>query len=301
MSVNNTWFWSVDELVAQLCHTRALFTAAAQSADNIPDCSALENELRTRNVTGKALLTTFDLDTLVVRNELRISRPSQRLALLAVVKMLQRESHEYKQQTTTTSARLPITETLPIAQKQKRAELHLGEPVRQALQKHHITNEFDHLLRWQDAAESDEVIDFAEEDNLGQEEHVDWVDVPQAEDGLDVALDSSEREDPPNKTHLSKEEVVDIINERINFYIDNWRPNVGVVPEEAVDYDVDMMWDKAEASGQRQILVQRYEKDHEYYSHRLDTLCDEIVKFAGNNAVSGYPINTWLKTNSKRS
>jgi hypothetical protein len=46
------------------------------------------------------------------------------------------------------------------------------------------------------------------------------------------------------------------------------------------------MWEEAEASSEQQALVQKYETDHAYYSHRLDRICEEIVKYARSNAVS---------------
>ena len=101
---------------------------------------------------------------------------------------------------------------------------------------------------------------------------------------------SDENEELPRQCKLSKEEILYIIDERVKFYKDSWRPNAGVVPGEEVDYDVNAMWDEAEASGQRQNLVQKYEAEYKYLKHRLDKMRNEIRKFPGSNAVSKYSI-----------
>jgi hypothetical protein len=46
------------------------------------------------------------------------------------------------------------------------------------------------------------------------------------------------------------------------------------------------MWEEAEAPGERQALVKKYQTDHAYYSLKLDRICEEIVAYAGSNAVS---------------
>ncbi|USP78543.1 hypothetical protein yc1106_05817 [Curvularia clavata] len=299
---SDPWFWSVDEVVTQLCHSFALFLAAAQSAADIPDCPALEAELRMRNITGEALLK-FDASRLVTRNELRIAHSNQRSALYAVIEVLQRRSHVYKLFRPSTSATNSIegtrndttaplngiTEASPVVRKQVRIKNISREPLRQAAPTQRMPggpDEFEHLLRWQDTAGDDEIIDFAADGSLGDDEYADWPDVTHAEDELDVPLDSdeNENEDLPTQCGLSKKEIYAIIDERINFYMDSWRPNAGVIPGEEVDYDVNAMWDKAEASGQRQNLVQKYEAEYEYFKLRLDTMREEIRKSPGNNA-----------------
>jgi len=138
-------------------------------------------------------------------------------------------------------------------------------------------DDFSHLLQWQDAAE-DEIIDFISEDDMAEEDA--------AEDDVEVSDDSDE--EPSTKTTLTTEEIVEIINEYIASCTESWRPNTGVPRGEEEVYDVDAMWDKAEASGQRRNLAQKHEAEYEYYSQRLDRLCAEIVKFPGGNAVSNH-------------
>lgn len=308
MSTNDPWLWSVDELVASLCHSPTLFINAGHSVDNIPDSSTLETGLRAQNMTGKTLLTSFAMHEVVITNKLNISRISQRFALHAVIELLRRDSRGYHIQHATNTIEVPLNNnapnTSPIAQiirspqvasnqrgtepKRSRAEIIPAGPVRQTLQTqmqtHDTSNEFDHLLRWQNTAEDDEVIDFAvaniqqDDESIGTDEEDEEIDDPQEPDEVEV---------PSGRNKLPPEQIVNIINECIDAYSKSWKPNTGVPRGEEVDYDVHAMWDEAEASGQRKNLVQKYEEDHAYFSNRLNKLCDEIVNAAGSNPVSG--------------
>ncbi|XP_014552238.1 hypothetical protein COCVIDRAFT_41556 [Bipolaris victoriae FI3] len=303
MSTNDPWLWSVDELVASLCHSPTLFINAGHSVDNIPDSSTLETGLRAQNMTGKTLLTSFAMHEVVITNKLNISRISQRFALHAVIELLRRDSRGYHIQHATNTSEVPLNNnapnTSPIAQiirspqvasnqrgtepKRSRAEIIPAGPVRQTLQTqmqtHDTSNEFDHLLRWQNTAEDDEVIDFAvaniqqDDESIGTDEDEE-IDDPQEPDEVEV---------PSGRNKLPPEQIVNIINECIDAYSKSWKPNAGVPRGEEVDYDVHAMWDEAEASGQRKNLVQKYEEDHAYFSNRLNKLCDEIVNAAGSN------------------
>jgi hypothetical protein len=305
MSINDPWLWSVDELVAKLCHSPALFTTAQQPAAHIPDGTALESELRARKITGQAFLTTFNAQQLVLENELKISHPSQRSALFAVIEMLRHRSNEYAQYKATiglgplynniseASPTIQTRESPPVAfsqrgtgRKRSRVERCPTEPLRQAPETHHAPDVFDRLMRWQNATENDDVIDFAAEESLEDDDDASGDD--DEEDESTILHDPNDGQSS-NRRKPTDEEIVDIINERIEFYSKSWTPNAGVLRGEEVVYDVDTMWNEAEASGQRQHLVQKYETNHAYYSDRLDELCDEVMKYGGSNAVSEHP------------
>ncbi|EUC49025.1 hypothetical protein COCMIDRAFT_53792, partial [Bipolaris oryzae ATCC 44560] len=295
---DDPWLWNTDRLVANLCHSPMIFFMASQPAENIPDSSALETELRAQKITGRMLLTSFGLEEVVMQNKLNIPSMSHRFALYWATELLRGESDGYNNQQLANLLNkkaqnppsiAPTTRSPHIAsnqrgteQKRSRVEIVPVEPVRQALQTqtHHTSNEFDHLLRWQNADEDDKVIDFAAEDS---QEDADSITADGEDEGLDDPLEPDEVQAPSSRTKLPAEQIVNIINECIDAYSKSWKPNAGVPCGEEVDYDVDAMWDEAEASGQRKNLVQKYEEEHAYFSHRLDKLCDEIVKAAGSN------------------
>ena len=305
MADTDPWRWSVDELVAQVCHSHTLFNTAGEYT-NIPPGPALEKEIRARNMTGKEFLTTIDSRALILRNEFKIPHLIQRLALWSVIGMLRERPSIHNQHNLTTSVQPPdnnITKASPAldvdaclhdrssphdtpnlhgaGRRRKKVELVSMEPLQRAQAGADAdadvdVDEFSHLLRWHDPDVEDNIIDFAWQDDP-EEEHA-------AEDDPELSEDSEE--EPPSRTTLTVDEIVEIINERIAFYSESWRPNAGVPRGEEVVYDVDAMWDEAEASGKRQHLLQQHETDYAYYSNRLDKLCDEIVQSPGSNAVS---------------
>ncbi|EMD67584.1 hypothetical protein COCSADRAFT_111478 [Bipolaris sorokiniana ND90Pr] len=253
-------------------------------------------------MTGKTLLTSFGMHEVVITNKLNISPISQRFALHSVIELLRRDSHGYHIQHTANAGVAPLNDNAPNAsliapitrsphitsnhrgteQKRSSVEIIPVESVRQApqTQTHHTSNEFEHLLRWQNTTEDDKVVDFAAEDSQEDDDSID----ADGEDGdIDDPHELDEVEVPSSRTKLPSEEIINIINECIDAYSESWKPNAGVPRGEEVVYDVDAMWDEAEASGQRKNLVQKYEEDHAYFSHRLDKLCDEIVRAAGSN------------------
>lgn len=91
-------------------------------------------------------------------------------------------------------------------------------------------------------------------------------------------------EETNKRTNLCQDEIVRIINERIEFYTNAWVPNKGVPSKERVDPKT--VWNEAEAKGERERLAQHYETEYDYFSQRSNKLCDEIIKDPGSNAVS---------------
>ncbi|KAF1832795.1 hypothetical protein BDW02DRAFT_502139 [Decorospora gaudefroyi] len=145
------------------------------------------------------------------------------------------------------------------------------------------TENWEYLLRWQNVAGGDQELDLAAEDDIEDDQY--GLEDAAEEDAQDVPDDNDKgTEGVGGKSKLSKDQVLDIINERIEFYANSWVPNKGVAREDEVQYDPFTMWEEAEASGKRQELVQKYETNYAYYSHRLDRLCDGIVLFPGSNA-----------------
>ena len=149
-------------------------------------------------------------------------------------------------------------------------------------------DEFSHLLRWQHVAKDEEEIDLAAEDDSEDDEQYGLDDAAE-EDQPDVQDDDGGGvPGPSSRTKLSSDAIAEIINERIEFYTNAWTLNKGVAREDEIDDDPDAIWDEAEASSKRLELVQKYEDEHAYLSHRLDRICEEILIYhsAGSNAVS---------------
>ncbi|KAH8724725.1 hypothetical protein GQ44DRAFT_708175 [Phaeosphaeriaceae sp. PMI808] len=141
------------------------------------------------------------------------------------------------------------------------------------------SREWDHLLRWEH--ESGEIVDI--EDMGAEEEYI--CDEEQNEVGEGIEEDqqdgNGEHEEVHDRSKLNPDQIVDIINERIEYFTSTWVLNKGVEKGDEVDDDPESLWEKAEAAGQREALVQRHETDVAYFKQRLDTLCTEIAKFPG--------------------
>jgi len=155
-------------------------------------------------------------------------------------------------------------------------------------------DDYAHLLRWQNVAGGDQIIDLPDEDDLQEDDNSGLGDA--AEEDARSVDDEEEAavEEPSKRTKLSQDKIVDIINERIKFFTNAWKPNKGVARGEEVDYDPVAMWTEAEANGEREALAQKYATEHLYYKSRLDELCDQIVKFPGSNAVSNNALTIYM-------
>lgn len=147
---------------------------------------------------------------------------------------------------------------------------------------------WDFLAKWEDEDSS------IAEDSQAEECYSD------VSAGSPVALedteDEDEGEDIPHEgpatrpSKLGADRVIEIINDCIMKFAAAWKPGKGETKrkgeeastEEPVFYDADALWDQAHAAGQREVFAEKYELEAEYYRHRLDKLCDEIVKDPGD-------------------
>ncbi|KAH6866543.1 hypothetical protein BKA58DRAFT_206926 [Alternaria rosae] len=321
MPANDPWLWTVDDLVAEVCHSNALFIAAGCSVPHTPDFTRLEEQIRSRGVTGEAFLTALNHNAIVKRNELNIPRLRQREALMSVVESLRLRSYIYKQHTATTGVDLleitsadnspsarstGISNDVAVADESGRKRRKITHLSTAPLQNTHPdshsqqttntaaigpshpapsnTDEYAHLLRWQNVVGGEHIIDLLDEDELQEGENYGLGNVAE-EDSRSLEDDDDDVvEEPSKRTKLSQDEIVDIINERIAFYTNTWKPNKGVTRGEEVGYDPVTMWNEAEVEGEREVLAQKYETDRIYYRSRLDGLCDQIVNFPGSNA-----------------
>lgn len=148
---------------------------------------------------------------------------------------------------------------------------------------------WDYLAKWE--TEDPSIVE-----DIDEEEY--YSDVSGGSPGAleDVDHEDEEGEDvPPNgpatrPSKLGADRVVEIINDCIEKYANAWRPGKGETKhkgeegqtEVPVVYDVDALWDQAQAAGEREELAKKYELEAEYYRQRLDKLCDEITKDPGD-------------------
>ncbi|KAF1940927.1 hypothetical protein EJ02DRAFT_455593 [Clathrospora elynae] len=321
MPAENPWSWTLDDLVAETCHSGALYQAAGCAAEDIPDPAALEHRLRRRQFTGAMFLTVLDSPALVVRNEFEIPHLNQRLALMSVVELLRRRSHTCEQQVATAGVRslnikganyltvvrpTNLSSEASVVDETGRKRRKITDistmplpgmpqsipgptnslvPTQSSGQSQAVGDGWDHLLeRWGGADGDEEELDLAMEDDLEDEEH-DGLEGETEEDAQDIQDDQDEPAVEASKRNkLSEDQIVEIINERIEFYTDSWFVNRGVLKGDEINYDPNTIWEEAEAKGLRQQYVKKYEAELEHYDERLDRLCEEIRKFPGINA-----------------
>ncbi|KAF2854258.1 hypothetical protein T440DRAFT_388251 [Plenodomus tracheiphilus IPT5] len=142
-----------------------------------------------------------------------------------------------------------------------------------------VSENWDHLQRWEQVNDNNEDIDMAELDNLDDENSNGG---DPAEDELSDALENeNDMAEPSNQTQgrckLSQEIITRIINECIAHYTEEWEPNKGLLKEEKVVYDTVKMWADAEAKSRRQQLIAHHTAEVEHYTDVLDSLCREIT------------------------
>jgi hypothetical protein len=146
--------------------------------------------------------------------------------------------------------------------------------------------QWDYLLRWEQAGADivpDEDLMTGDLDDEEEEDHDDIADAAEDETA-EVSDGADHNEDAQPRSKLSRDEVVEIINERIEHFTNIWKPNKGVLKGDEVNYDPVAMLEKAENDNETSRYIKAHEADVAYYCQRLDKLCDEIVKFPGRSA-----------------
>lgn len=285
---DDAWFWTVEDLVTRLCRSKDVFQTAGCGTSQIPDPTALENLLRNQKITGASFLNSPQSPA--IRDAFAAFSLKQRLALLTVIDFLQRQSLGYKQHDATTGVQsinigdegrasaLSSVRTSDAIDKmdanaRKRQKLIHVDTVPASVMREYSQESvteagaWDHLLRWNLVDNGEDIADLDEEEDPEDED--------EEEDGFEDPLDDTRGLDEASQGQykMSPDQVVDIINERIDHYTKSW----SIEKEKDVIYDPVAMWEKANATGQREQLVKMYENDVAYYGQRLDKLCDEIL------------------------
>jgi hypothetical protein len=311
MSAEDPWSWTVNDLVAELCRTQILLKATGCRAEQFPDAATLEDQLRDQEVTGSTFLTALDSNTL--RTELGVQNLGQRLALLAVIDLLRGRSVAYKQHAATAGVQALNLEMQPVATDtpsatttdangRKRQKItHLTSVPPPSGKQNHRPNSatlateamvqpsvngaggWDYLLHWEQADQQEIDVQDLTTDEDHEDEDSNDIDDGAEEDPSEIPDQVEDPEPVKGRSKLSVAQIVNVINERIEYYSNSWTVNKGDFKGEEIDYDPEEMWLEAEASGRRQIMIKKYKADVAYYKARLDRYCKEIEDFAANN------------------
>jgi hypothetical protein len=316
------WHWTVDDVIACIRHPQS-FIHGTRLAD-LPDIDALENHLRQKAITGATFLTALDGNTLqtelrtfnfgqrvtllnLIKQLRGRSVAYTRLAAIARVQAFNTGNAS----TTTLPAQLPNPLTSAtvaeasgrkrqkrahvttvqlenVQQQQQRPEASVGDPtVLDQFQPNVDGNgQWDYLLRWEQVDENTLGVDDLAASGIDDEEEEDHDDIGDAaeDEAAEISDGADNNEDAQTRSKLSRDQVVDIINERIEHFTNIWKPNQGVLKGDEVNYDPVAMREKAENANETSRYIKAYEADAAYYCQRLDKLCDEIAKFPGRSA-----------------
>jgi hypothetical protein len=291
MVSGDPWFWTVDDIVSQVCRSQVFFNEAGFVSSNCPDPEIFEAPLRKHQVSGAAFLTGINDTTL--RDDLHIRNLGQRQALLAVVRLLRSRSHHYKQ--TGASADTAVTE--PNSHKKRRIGVTTISQPASVLERHPVTqvlhadqtsagthNEdiehggaWDHLLRWENT-QDDEIagsdMEMDSEDGSGSEE---------GDESDSDAMDVDETILPairPRGGKLSEAEIINVIDDCIAQYTKAWFP--GKLASEDQPVNIQELWDKVDSDDQRRQLAERSRGNVEYFGARLNRMGDEILRSTWN-------------------
>ncbi|KAF1915730.1 hypothetical protein BDU57DRAFT_518853 [Ampelomyces quisqualis] len=320
---DDPWNWTIDQLVDQICRSPSLFRGADKS-HMLPDGDALETRLRQRRFTGETFLTTLDSDGLRSELGVHsLSERRSLFAVIDFLRAKSNSYKQHAAAAAVQALTLDNADALSSVKTRvvptNYATAHAGghkrqQPV-QVDTESSLANrtqppragfgidggqsrvdgdgEWDHLMHWEEeedesfaitAGPNDQTLDgvlFGDE----SEDEGHYVDGGAAEEASDTPSDGDEDSNKVSGTSkLSQDQIVDIINERIEYFTNRWHPNRGVPKGEEIHYDQDAMRQRAIASNTWQRLVQTYEAEIHYFTHRLDEMCDEILKVPGRSA-----------------
>ncbi|KAF2254111.1 hypothetical protein BU26DRAFT_236036 [Trematosphaeria pertusa] len=300
MPLGDPWLWSVDDLVTQICYSRDLFDATGHGASQLPEPFSLETELRKQQIAGAAFLTRVDAD--VLQHDLHIPVPDQTSALLAIIEVLRSRSHIYKQNAATAGVRaldirsneqganrsvqgsseIAVTDasgrkrrkvnqlaTIPLPRSEQGLPATSIQNTVSSEGPSNLAGDWDYLNHWRQANDPNEIIDLSE--------------VVEEDDDIVEEVDDDEPDTVENTWtartgRLDRDEIVSIINERIEYYQAQWQPGKG---EDEIP-DPITLWEEAEADDRRARLAEANRANAEFFEHRLDKLGDEILRSTWN-------------------
>ena len=302
MAAADPWLWSQEELVRQVCRSTHLFDAVGyRQLPHLDPLYLVEDFERTRT-TGREFLNLVNAEAL--RSAFRTCSVDHSRALFSVIELLRSRSALYQIHVASTRAHAlalnnndstppqlqsgSIENALPDTQGRRRlktsnitterlpSELnndqHRDRSANAAHAQEPTSNDWGHLRHWEREVDDDEIVEMdGLEDDMDEDELA--VDVSEEEEA-DVL------QEPRRPGKLSEEEVVDIINERIDSFTQQWQPGKG--EDAAHQPDTFKLWEDAEAKGCRQEMAEKKQTDIEYYEARLDRISEEIMRAPWN-------------------
>jgi hypothetical protein len=312
MASKDPFLWTCEELAHQICYsTGDCFDAAGHIPFYVQDRKDVASAMHKMGMTGEGFLTIASAEAL--RSSFSTASLDHMRALAAYIKVLRQKSPMYQQHLTLTKTqdlRLddnddpsalpersePTAPRHPEPQGRRRVNLSTitTEPLPKTTghrsttegeAQNPVSDDWSHLLRWTQEGDDEEMEEDEPDTYTDEEDLEDIMEVEEDEPDETTqsagAPGSEVRGQRKSTTKLSEEQVVDIINERIEHYAQRWRPR----KEENTAQPPDPLriWEDAEAEGRRPQMAESKKLDVQYFSDRLDNICHEIAKDPWNS------------------
>jgi hypothetical protein len=298
MVAEDPWVWTREDLVNQLCNSSHLFHTIGHQPLHHLDLRVLEANLSINHTTGRQFLTSVDLDAL--RTTYRVENAEKQSTLLAIIALLRSQSPLYQQHAATAGVQAmdlngnDLTSITKDDSRKRRKITNLtteplpteqnGDPhSNQSERLKEPSNDWNYLLRWQKEGDDEIMASESSDDNLDDEDGTAVViEEEEEEEADDIQMEvTSDAQIEKKRGKLSDDVVLQTIHERIDFFAAQWRPGKGQNQTHQLP-DPQTLWEKAEAAGRREQLVLEHSNNVEYYTQRLDRLCEEIFRSPWN-------------------
>jgi hypothetical protein len=312
MAGKDPFLWTCEDLSRQLRYDAGdLFDAAGHIPFHVQEREDVASIMHRMGMTGEDFLTIANSEAL--RSSFPAASFDHMRALAAYIEMLRHYSPLYQQHLALKrtqnlsfddrdeSRTHPLRPGSSATQRpgvQSRRRVNVSTITTQPLRKEKgeqstiggqaqetVGDDWSHLLRWAQEGNNDEMEEDEPETYTDDEELEGIMEIEEDEpDGTTEPAGGPEpkvRGRRKSTAKISAEQVVDIINERIDHYTQGWRPR----REENAVHSLDPLtiWEEAEAEGRRTQMAERKKLDVEYFTDRLNKICHEIAKDPWNS------------------
>jgi hypothetical protein len=257
--IADPWHWTAKDLVAHLRHPR-MFDHVTKPSD-LPNIEALQFQLRVQEITGAKFLANLSVDLFPKLRVLRHGQQVALLEVVQNLRERSVAYKQHaaaagvqalgigKRSTATSSTRppdTPVSSAIPGPngrKRQKRADVTTmqldniqqqpqPQPAQGNLKAPYQlqpfvdgTGEWDYLARWEQSDEDSIGVDALSAGDVDNEEEEDGDDVVEAaeDDAAEVSDGADNNEHAQSRSKLSHDQIVDIINERIEHYTNIWK------------------------------------------------------------------------------
>ncbi|KAF2680677.1 hypothetical protein K458DRAFT_421354 [Lentithecium fluviatile CBS 122367] len=316
------WLWTSEDLIRQICKSTQLFQAIGHAPLHDLDLQGLAENILLKQTTGREFLTNIDVEVLRTAFRIdHIAKQNALFAIIELLRSQSLLYKQYVATARVQSMDLNIdhdprtrgvginskesaivdpngrkrrkiatitTETMPSTS----GELYDSNRFTDSGSTQAVGEDWSHLLHWELDGDGEVVEldglgdDIDDEESLAEVVEQDEAEVLR-EGGAEVEVAEEEELDSVRSGKrrvgkVDKEAVVNIINERIEFFAAQWRPGKG---EDQAHQPPDpvTLWEEAETAGRRQQLVEANKAEIDYLGKRLNYLGDELL---------GCPYNT---------